>query len=492
MRRAETRHGRWRVDMAVFDRNEIRRFFGATAAIAAPAVGTLGGLCFAGALDWHWALAGVVVSVAGSMAVARLLLGGFHALRDFAEALAHGEERPAPPPGGRIVQDIARAMLRLWLKERRRAERLAVQADDFGQILDRLPLLVLTVDDQVRIRSANRAAEETMGEGLVGRELVAVLRHPALLDAVDQALMRGEFADVVFSTAAPDRREYKAHIEALRAGDEHTEARRAVIALHDLTQIRKLEQMRADFVANASHEIRTPLATLIGFIETLRGPARDDPDAAEHFLSIMDDQARRMSRLVNDLLSLSRIEMNEHMPPAAAVDLTDVIDDVISGLEFKAHARGIEIEVTADPTLAPALGDPDELTQVAQNLIDNAIKYGRNDSRITVRLFRTTEAPRPVGLAATLEAVGFSVTDQSDGIPREHLPRLTERFYRVDSARSRQVGSTGLGLAIVKHIVNRHRGHLAIDSRVGEGSCFTVYLPLAGRGNGRAPVAAAS
>ena len=145
-----------------------------------------------------------------------------------------------------------------------------------------------------------------------------------------------------------------------------------------------------------------------------------------------------------------------------------------------------------DPTLVPALGDPDELTQVAQNLIDNAIKYGRNDSRITVRLFRTTEAPRPVGLAATLEAVGFSVTDQSDGIPREHLPRLTERFYRVDSARSRQVGSTGLGLAIVKHIVNRHRGHLAIDSRVGEGSCFTVYLPLAGRGNGRAPVAAAS
>ncbi|GGB54005.1 histidine kinase [Tistrella bauzanensis] len=470
--------------MAGFDRSEITRLLGATAAIAAPSAGTLAGLGLVGALSWWWAVAGMLVALAGSIAVAQLLLGGFHALRDFAEALAQGEERPAPPPGGRIVQDIARAMLRLWLKERRRTERLAIQASDFAQILDRLPLLVLTVDERIRIRSANRAAEEAMGEGLVGRELVAVLRHPALLDAVDQALVRGDFADVVFSTAAPDRREYKAHVETLRAGDDPGDARRAVIALHDLTQIRKLEQMRADFVANASHEIRTPLATLIGFIETLRGPAKDDPEAAEHFLSIMDDQARRMSRLVNDLLSLSRIEMNEHMPPAQAVDLVDVVDDVISGLEFKARARGIEIEVGAEPGLPSALGDADELAQVAQNLIDNAIKYGRNDSRITVRLFRTTQAPRPVGLAAVMDAVAFSVTDQGDGIPREHLPRLTERFYRVDSARSRQVGSTGLGLAIVKHIINRHRGHLAIDSKSGEGSSFTIFLPVAGTADG--------
>jgi two-component system phosphate regulon sensor histidine kinase PhoR len=217
--------------------------------------------------------------------------------------------------------------------------------------------------------------------------------------------------------------------------------------------------MRADFIANASHELRTPLSTLIGFLETLAGPAREDTEARARFLPIMLEQARRMARLVSDLLSLSRIELHEHTPPTGRVDLTAILHGVADALEIKAKNRGMAIRIEAD-RLPPVLGDADELAQVFQNLIDNAVKYGSRNSEVRVM-------------------AGPAEVDRGEGIPREHLPRLTERFYRVDSARSRELGGTGLGLAIVKHIVNRHRGHLEIESAPGEGSRFTVYLRTA-------------
>ena len=240
------------------------------------------------------------------------------------------------------------------------------------------------------------------------------------------------------------------------------------MVLHDTTALRRAERMRADFVANASHELKTPMAGIAGFIETLRGPARDDAVARERFLGIMAEQAERMRRLVDDLLMLSRIEQHEHARPDASIDLERVLRGVLDLLQLKASSRKVMLDLGIDDDLPAAVGDYDELTIVFQNLIDNAIKYAKPAT--TVRI-----AARPVGK----DRVAVSVSDEGDGIPAAHLPRLTERFYRVDAARSRQLGGTGLGLAIVKHVVNRHRGRLDIQSTPGKGSTFTVVLPSA-------------
>ena len=240
----------------------------------------------------------------------------------------------------------------------------------------------------------------------------------------------------------------------------------ALIVLHDLTQVRMGERMRADFVANVSHELRTPLSSLLGFVETLRGPARDDKDAQDKFLAIMHEQAERMSRLIEDLLSLSRIEMDEHTRPRGRVDLKQVLGNVKDMLSMKAAARRMRIELDIPEAASTVPGDADQLTQVFQNLIDNALKYGREGTAVEVA----------IGQPANGE-LSVTVTDHGEGIAPQHLPRLTERFYRVDAARSRQLGGTGLGLAIVKHIVNRHRGYLNVDSKLGQGSRFTVTLP---------------
>jgi two-component system, OmpR family, phosphate regulon sensor histidine kinase PhoR len=230
--------------------------------------------------------------------------------------------------------------------------------------------------------------------------------------------------------------------------------------------------MRADFIANASHELRTPLTTLTGFIETLRGPAREDAEARERFLAIMQQQAARMTRLVEDLLALSRIELNEHLMPQGRVALGPLLRHLGDTLELRAGERGMRILLDVPPDLPEVLGDRDELAQLFQNLLDNAIKYGRAKSEITVAATETRRA-HDVGPSPF---IAIAVRDHGEGIAREHLPRLTERFYRIDTARSREMGGTGLGLAIVKHILNRHRGFLEIDSTLGTGSVFTVYL----------------
>jgi two-component system phosphate regulon sensor histidine kinase PhoR len=234
--------------------------------------------------------------------------------------------------------------------------------------------------------------------------------------------------------------------------------------------------MRADFVANASHELRTPLASLIGFIATLRGPAADDPPAQARFLEIMAEQADRMNRLIDDLLSLSRIEITEHQAPSERVDMEELIERMLTGFEISFRNRGTTLDWEAETGLPLILGDTDQLEQVAQNLLDNALKYGRQGGTIRVRLeiYRGGGGPFPAR-----SGLVFSVADDGAGIPKQHLSRLTERFYRVDTGRSRAVGGTGLGLAIVKHIVNRHRGVLHIESEPGKGAKFSVWLPVA-------------
>jgi two-component system phosphate regulon sensor histidine kinase PhoR len=238
-----------------------------------------------------------------------------------------------------------------------------------------------------------------------------------------------------------------------------------MLLVDDMSERRNADRVRVDFVANASHELRTPLASLAGFIETLQGPARDDPAARERFLSIMHEQAERMSRLVNDLLSLSRIEMKAHVRPSDRVDLSTVISHVADSLEPLARDLGVVVETVLPETTVTLIGDRDELTQVFENLIENACKYGQNGQRVVVTL------------GVDGGGTHVSVRDFGPGIPDEHIPRLTERFYRVDLETSRRHRGTGLGLAIVKHILARHQARMSVESRLGEGSTFTVTFP---------------
>jgi two-component system phosphate regulon sensor histidine kinase PhoR len=271
----------------------------------------------------------------------------------------------------------------------------------------------------------------------------------------------------------PVDRWYQAHVAPLRLGQAPADAHPDLVlmTIRDLTQLRRMEEMRADFVANASHELRTPLATLSGFIETLQGSAREDSAARERFLGIMKQQATRMARLIDDLLSLSRIELNAHLRPDTAVDLVAIVRQVADALQTLARDRDVEVVVAAPAEPVMVAGDRDELVRVFENLVENALKYGAAGKRVEIAVTRDATSGRAGETAV-------SIKDFGPGIAPEHLPRLTERFYRVDVALSRAEGGTGLGLAIVKHILNRHLGRLDIDSRLGEGATFTVRLPL--------------
>ncbi len=302
-----------------------------------------------------------------------------------------------------------------------------------------------------------------------GRHIAQVTRAPELLRAVDIALWRDEPQTLELRLPPPREQILQAHVTPL--GGAYTAGRPALlIVLRDMKEADRLSRMRADFVANASHELRTPLASLKGFIETLQGAAKDDPVARERFLGIMQEQASRMSRLIDDLLSLSRVEMREHVAPNGTVDLSVIADDVANGLRHVAAKASIAIDTSAAAEPGLVIGDSDELTQVVQNLMQNAIKYGRKGGKVEI-----TIAPEGQRMAMT-------VRDDGIGIASHHLPRLTERFYRVNAKDSRERGGTGLGLAIVKHIVSRHRGELRIGSELGKGSTFSVLLPVVGNG----------
>jgi two-component system, OmpR family, phosphate regulon sensor histidine kinase PhoR len=376
-------------------------------------------------------------------------------------------ETPALPGIERVGREIERLSRRL-------AERSAVmerlrRAD--AAIVERLPdpLIILATDRTVR--RANSAAQAAFGA-----DIPAVLRHPELRGAIDRTFAPGaahgtiQIADL--SLAAPVPRELRATVVPM--DPPLADGGRAVVVLSDRSRERAVERMRADFAANASHELRTPLASLMGFIDTLRGPAAEDPPAQQRFLGIMAEQAARMNRLIDDLLSLSRIELVEHQAPAERVDLPELLEGLAAGFEPRLAERHVALDLALANGLPPVLGDADQLAQVAQNLLDNAVKYGRDGGtvRLVAELAKDARWPARPGVVV-------AVVDQGHGIPHEHLPRLTERFYRVDAGRSRAVGGTGLGLAIVKHIVNRHRGQLTIDSQVGVGTTVSVWLPTA-------------
>src|ERR1700722_8368993 len=332
-------------------------------------------------------------------------------------------------------------------------------------VIGQLPAPVMLLDESERVILINDSMRALVASGVENKHVSSVLRNPAVLTAVDQTAHDGEPATVQFSLPVPIERHYQAYVARVNAAPPIT-----ALLLHDLTAIRRSEQMRADFVANASHELRTPLAAVSGFIDTLRGHAKDDEAVRENFLDIMGAQTARMRRLIDDLLSLTRIELNEHVPPSGRVSLEGGGREAVAALEPLSRADRIKTTITARANLPAVIGDRDELIQLFQNLVHNAIKYGREGGHVWIQLDMTTEGD------AQLYA---SVKDDGEGIPATAVPRLTERFYRVDVKRSRERGGTGLGLAIVKHIVSRHQGRLTIESRPGEGSTFTVFLPVA-------------
>jgi len=341
------------------------------------------------------------------------------------------------------------------------------------------PLLLIGPDKQVL--AANAPARELFGRRIEGRSLALHLRHPQVLEAVEEAIAFQTHTRLEISLPASTERHYAVSVARVDANQLNLPMFaldlppfHLVITLTDVTQAKVSERMRADFVANASHELRTPLSSLIGFIETLKTVGAQDPEASARFLGIMNAEALRMVRLIDDLLSLSRIEMDRHLQPSASVALPALFESLLRSMQPQATARAVCFDVALEGDLPAARGDRDQLLQVFMNLLSNSIKYGRQGGtvRITAKQVRRIPEVGSPGLCIT-------VSDEGDGIPSEHLPRLTERFYRVDSARSRRMGGTGLGLAIVKHIVSRHRGHLAIDSVLGQGTSVAVYLPAA-------------
>jgi two-component system phosphate regulon sensor histidine kinase PhoR len=346
------------------------------------------------------------------------------------------------------------------------------QAALIESLIGGLPGPAIVLDRDSRVIAFNSAATSIAPALRRGEPALISLRMPDLVDAIRRAGKRREPQRVEFFERVPLDRWFEAFVTPVKlAGSLDGRPDILLLTFNDLTPLRRVEEMRADFVANASHELRTPLAALLGFIETLQGPAKSDAAAREKFLGIMQAQATRMARLIDDLLSLSRIELNAHLKPNTPVDLAVIVRQVIDGLQTLARDREVDIKISAPDAPVIVLGDRDELIRALENLVENALKYGAAGKRVDITL-------APGQTRAGAPEARLCVRDYGPGIAPEHLPRLTERFYRVDVADSRQQGGTGLGLALVKHVLNRHGGRLSIESTLGAGATFIMHLPL--------------
>jgi two-component system, OmpR family, phosphate regulon sensor histidine kinase PhoR len=375
-----------------------------------------------------------------------------------------------------IVAVVAAA----WYLSRRALDHKATQAalppaisgdDLITDVIAALPDPTVLLNGDGRVAAMNASAHAIAPALRRGEPASLALRIPEVIEAIRRAALGRKPERAEFAERVPSERWFEVFVTPLRADGTADDRTRLLLTFRDLTPIRRVEEMRVDFVANASHELRTPLAALSGFIETLKGPARNDTAARERFLDIMEAQAKRMARLIDDLLSLSRIELAAHVRPETPVDMLPIVRQVIDALQMLARDRGVTVTVDAPKQPLIVSGNRDELTRVFENLVENALKYGASGKRVEITLSRAFT------VSGGEEAVA-AVRDYGPGIAAEHLPRLTERFYRVDVTESREQGGTGLGLALVKHIMNRHRGRLTIESRPGEGATFTVRLPI--------------
>ncbi len=424
-------------------------------------------------------------AVVGSLtALALILVGLALSLRaPPRSAAAHLDAAPSQPPATPDPGDVQTYVSALELAPN---PILIVSAQEADDLAGR------------RIAFANASARELLRVAREGALLVAALRNPNVLEAIDESLFGGLDRVVTYETGGSQSRSWRVWTNPLPGTP--VRPRLALVIMQDETDIRLNERLRADFLANASHELRTPLASLAGFIETLRGHAKDDPAARDRFLAIMGRQAERMARLIEDLMSLSRIELSEHIRPSGVCDLTVAVADVADALAPQLAAKNVVFEFALPPRGAAwVVGDRDQLIQVVQNLLDNAIKYSpvggvvRVEGEVGLTLdaaaaFRpdSRRLSAPDGGRMSLQTPTWGadvryailrVADLGPGLARETLPRLTERFYRVEGQKSGERSGTGLGLAIVKHIVNRHRGGFLVESAPGHGAVFCVYFP---------------
>lgn len=344
-------------------------------------------------------------------------------------------------------------------------ERANAAASD-GQYLalDPLPIGVLVIGADQTVTIANKLMREVFGLPDAAGYPIETLRVRRLLEAISQAHRTQTEAVLEITISRGRDAVLNVHLHpSKQAGDVSM-----IVAAEDITKAKLADEVHRDFVANASHELKTPLAVVSGLIDTLQGPARDDQAATDRFLARLATQTQRMTRLIDDLMSLNRIELNARVLPNDPVDLRALLSETVDQMRPAAEVSEVSL-ILREVDHAPfVMADREELSQLFANLIDNAIKYGGRDKEVFLRLLKPDETG----------SIGVSVRDQGPGIVREHIPRLTERFYRIDIGRSREKGGTGLGLAICKHIVNRHRGRLEIESKPGDGSRFTVWLPL--------------
>ena len=442
-----------------------------TAAVAGVPLAALMVLVGIGAAAPTPALIAAIAVVFAALGLALVLTNDLRVLAELLHVVGSGGRGATLPPGAAPLSLSAQVLGEVAFVSQTLGER-ADEVDRLRRaeesILERLPDPLIVLGPDRAVRRANASARAAFGV-----EMAAVLRHPDLRAAIDRALAAGEagrpqVAEV--SVPVPVPREVHATVAALDsplAGGPGV-----LVVLSDRTRERAVERTRADFVANASHELRTPLASLMGFIDTLRGPAADDPPAQARFLEIMAEQAARMNRLIDDLLSLSRIELIEHQLPAEQVDMVELTERMLASFEIRLRQRRTKLDFVTDQELAPVTGDPDQLEQVLQNLLDNGLKYGREAGLLRVSL---SQVP-PGGRWPARNGVVLSVTDDGPGIPKQHLPRLTERFYRVDTGRSRAIGGTGLGLAIAHQLALAIGGSLRLSNRDSGGLSAQVTL----------------
>ena len=339
--------------------------------------------------------------------------------------------------------------------------------DSYSLLIDAMQFPAYILDDKGSVIYANKASHAAFGVIKNSDKIFIRFRQPELRQLIENALQKNTSMTGEYNEPIPDDRWFAVEIAPIPEKDKRNLKQHHFLAFHDLTEARKIDQMRSDFIANASHELRTPLASLSGYIETIKGPARKDEKAIDRFTDVMLDQANRMTRLVNDLLSLSRIEMQSHVKPSKVINLNEVVASVIDSLESVAKRLNVAIEFNSLGAVN-ILGDRDELLQVFENLIENACKYGEEGEKVIVS----------IEISEDKKLATVSVQDFGPGIALEHQHRITERFYRVDVARSREKQGTGLGLAIVKHILNRHSTKLGIDSRPESGARFFVNFPV--------------
>lgn len=333
-------------------------------------------------------------------------------------------------------------------------------------LITALPQPVLVIDPAGFVKEANPAARDLFGARIAGAQIRAHLRQPDVAAMLERVLAGQPEGSASFVSHSGSRE------SIWRVVARHADAQTIVLSLGDTSDIEAAEAQRRDFVANVSHELRSPLTVLSGFIETLRGPAGDDPQVRAEFLAIMAEQSERMTGLVTDLLSLSRVESTEKIRPRTPVSIDMVLKATLAALRPQIDAAQVELSYSVPEDTPDIPGDYDQLVQVFHNLVENSLKYGGSGGRLDISVQKMPAIPGFDG-----DVLRVSIRDFGEGIDPIHIPRLTERFYRVDKARSRDSGGTGLGLAIVKHILSRHRGRLVIRSAVGEGATFEAVLP---------------